>query len=60
MTDCTAELSKKNKMKTKLSRVLNFIVCAEIKKKTTTTTIQNFNSAAQKKGKLWKVNLNFL
>ena len=49
MTDCTAELSKKKKMKTKVSQILNFTVCAEIKK-TTTTTIQNFNSAAQKSG----------
>ena len=33
MTDCTAALSKKkNKIKTKLSQALNFIVCAEIKK----------------------------
>ena len=51
MTDCTAALSKKKKKrKTKLSQALNFIVCAEIKKKTTTTTIQNFNSVAQKSG----------
>ena len=38
-------------MKKKLSQALNFIVCAEITKKTTTTTtIQTFNSVAQKSG----------